>query len=275
MKVAAMLFVLLSAFLICNTADAADWVLYDNFNADTINPSKWFGNEWSEFLTVEENTRMIEKNTLHLLSRIYGQAGSNTGDSEGGNRLRFRDAGPIYGIKATFKAKDISVVNCPANPIPSWAQARLMGYFFNTGTPTPGSSVNDVYAQIRMIAVGENELEVTAKVSLCNDAACNDATTIGAQTLGTAKLNKKTTLSMEWDQANNRFIFQRDKQAPVYVNYTVSDSSPPGTSNNKRLDAAGGAANCTSNPRTSASIDAFFDNVYVKTTAALPDTDEE
>ncbi|HQN18081.1 MAG TPA: hypothetical protein PKV86_03030 [Syntrophobacteraceae bacterium] len=275
MKVAAVLFVLLSAFLICNTASAADWVLYDNFNTATINPLKWFGNEWTEFLTVEENTRMIEKNTLHLLSRIYGQTGSNTGDSEGGNRLRFRDANPIYGIKATFKAKDISVVNCPGNPAPSWAQARLMGYFFNIGTPTPGSSLNDVYAQIRMIASGENELTVTARVSLCNDAACNNATTIGTQTLGTAKRNKKTTLSMEWDQANNRFIFQRDKQTPVYINYTYDDSSPPGTSNNKRLDAAGGAANCTSNPRPSAFIDVFFDNVYVKTTAAFPGPDEE
>jgi hypothetical protein len=276
MKVAAVLFVLFSAFLICNTADAADWVLYDNFSTKTINPSKWFGAESSPSPpTIEENKRMIEKNTLHLLTRLYGQTSSNTGYSAGGNRLRFRNGDPIYGIKATVKVKNISVVSCTANPSTSWARARLQGFFFNTGTPTPGNSLNDVYAQLCLEPNQANGLNVVARVNLCTDSGCNTSTQIGSQTLGTAQLNKKTTLSLEWDPDNNRFIFQQDKLAPVYINYTVSDSSEPGTWNNKRLGADGCAANCTNSPRPFAFVDAYFDDVYVKTTAALPDSDEE
>jgi hypothetical protein len=274
MRVAAVLFVLFSAFLICNTAGAADWVLYDNFSADTINPSKWFGQEYSAAPTIEENKRMIEKNTLHLLTRFYGQTGSNNGYSDGSNRLRFLNPKPIYGIKATFKVKDISTEDCPSNPQTSWGRARISGYFFNTGTPTPGSSLNDVHAQVGLQPNQAKGLEAIARVILCTDAACNTSTLIGSEILGSTKWNKKTTLSVEWDKDNNRFIFQQDKQAPVYINYTVSDSSEPG-STNKRLDVSGGGANCISNPRPFVFIDAYYDDVYVKSTAALPDSAEE
>jgi hypothetical protein len=267
------LFFLISAFLICNTASAADWVLYDNFSTDTINPSKWFGQEYYQKPTLEENTRMIEKNTLSLLTRVYGQTTLDPGYGDGGNRLRFRDANPIYGIKATVKIKNIFQEDCPANPSTSWTWARLSGFFFNTGTPTPGSSVNDVRAQIGIQPNQTNGLNVIAKVMLCTDANCSTVTTVGSQILGTAKRNKKTTLPMEWDRDNNRFIFQQDKQAPVYINYAYSDSSEPGMSL-KYLDAHGGAANCTSTPRPSVFVDAYVDDVYVKTTAALPDYDE-
>jgi hypothetical protein len=80
---------------------------------------------------------------------------------------------------------------------------------------------------------------------------------------------------MEWDRDNDRFVFQQDNQTPVYINYAYSDSSEPGTWNNKCLDAYGGAANCTSSPRPLIFVDAYFDDVYVKTTAAMPDSEEE
>jgi hypothetical protein len=274
MKVAAVLFVLLSAFLVCNAADAADWVLYDNFNTKTINPSKWSGAEWTSNQTVEENTRMIEKNTLNLLTRFYGQTGLDTGVTNCSNLVRFANPKPIYGIKATVRVKGFSEVDCAANPTPSYARVRINGYFFNMGTSTPGSALNDVYALIGIRTNPEEELEVFARAWLCTNANCSASTEIGSLTLGTINLNKKTTLSLEWDQANNRFIFQQDNLAPVYINYDYPDSSEPGMSL-KYLDAHGGAANCTNTPRPSVFVDAYFDDVYVKTTAALPDSEEE
>jgi hypothetical protein len=71
---------------------------------------------------------------------------------------------------------------------------------------------------------------------------------------------------MQWDQANHRFIFQRDHQAEVYVDYAVPDvqrSLFPF----KRVELAHEVPNCTTAPRANAFMELLVDKVLVNQSA--------
>ena len=110
-------------------------------------------------------------------------------------------------------------------------------------------------------------LNVVGAVLQCNDSTCSSLTMLQSKTLGTIKVKGKTDLSIQWDKANHQFIFQFGKLAPVSAPYAVSDTSPPGL-NFKDLRFRSLIANCTTEPRLVASLEAYFDNVFVNQSAA-------
>jgi len=76
-------------------------------------------------------------------------------------------------------------------------------------------------------------------------------------------------LRIQWDQANHRFIFQRDGEPEVFSPYTVSDTAPSG-SQVKFLGTANTVPFCrlqAGRPRPASFIDAFFDDVLVNESA--------
>jgi hypothetical protein len=79
-------------------------------------------------------------------------------------------------------------------------------------------------------------------------------------------LNKKVKLRITWDPDNNQFIFQKGKDAEVYISYAgYSNANIPGASNggSKRLQIQNILPNCTVEPRLMGYIDASFDNIKV------------
>ena len=252
-------------------------VLYDNFKANLINPSKWFGVEKFDAPFFRENLRRVEQhstlgNQLRLMSRAYAGMGSDSGDEKGGNRLVFTRPDGIKAMKATFWVNGYTSKGCAGNSVPANARARLSGFFFNTGTPTQWSSQHDVMAQIFIQRKSDSKdapdtLRVVGTIVECQDDNCYTFTPLDTRQLGTIKVGSKVTLYIEWDKANKRFIFQRDTKPQVFSTYTVSDSSAPGTVFNKRIDVQLNVPNCTSSPRPTAHMDVYVDDVYVNQSA--------
>jgi hypothetical protein len=81
-------------------------------------------------------------------------------------------------------------------------------------------------------------------------------------------VDQKVTLYIKWEKANNRFAFRKGKDALMFVNYLVDDSTPPSTANggNKRLEIQHRIANCAvapDIPRPMSYVDVFFDDIKI------------
>jgi hypothetical protein len=71
---------------------------------------------------------------------------------------------------------------------------------------------------------------------------------------------------MQWDPANDRFIFQRDADPEVFLPYTVSDAASASNAA-KGVNVLDAVPNCTIGPRSVGFINAFFDDVSVNESA--------
>jgi hypothetical protein len=259
---------------------SAQLVLYDNFEASLLDPGRWFGAESAgPGVDILESRRQIKNEPitgfrgLNIFSRSYAATGSDTSRSSSSDRLIFNDGSLIKTIRATVLVKKFEETACATNTKGvTEPRVRIGGFFFNTGTSVPGDATNDIQA---FIIVGRptdatdlaaDELKIYARVNLCNDAECDNSTEIGGQDIGTVRVNKKVKLRITWDQASNRFVFQKGKAAEVSINYAVPVGSGPGTLNggNKRLEVHLLIPNCTSAPRPLASLEAFFDDVMIE-----------
>ena len=103
--------------------------LYDDFSSTFLDDVKWSGSE-SESVGVDilENVLQISKGSLHLLNRVYGNTGSDAGESTGNTRLEFADGDKITAIKATVQVNNVEATGCSANPTTNTrARTRLGG----------------------------------------------------------------------------------------------------------------------------------------------------
>lgn len=250
------------------------YVLYDNFTGRFIDVNKWFGSEFTTGGVVNlENVRVIiTRGYLRMANVAYSDQNLDSDYNVGGTRLYFTEGDLVTAIKARVRVDKVSVTGCPANPFATRARVRLVGYFFNTGVPTPGSSVNDVFAYIDIERRSDspdapNILHVWGTVLQCSDSPCLHGTTLFSEDLGTVELREFANLSIQWDQPNHMFIFQLNNNTPIYAPYTVPDTSPPGLSNSKRIEILPMLPNCTAEPRPMAMMGAYFDEVYVNESA--------
>jgi hypothetical protein len=102
---------------------------------------------------------------------------------------------------------------------------------------------------------------------MCTSSDCNQSTQIGSTvSLGTVNVGTPIVLQIDWDRATKQFLFSRDKGASTGVAYSVDDSADPG-SVWKSIGTRTNTANCMSHPRTTAFVDAKFDNVQVNKAA--------
>ncbi len=264
-RVLSYVLILLLAFGVITANALEPFAVYDNFNALTIDPAKW---------TQAETTRQIKNNKLFLSHRAYGIAGSDMGYHSEGNGLYFSgDQSAITEMKATVMVTKIGVTGCTTNTSAvTQARASLAGHFFNIGTPTAGSSLNDVGGQIRIERLSNSTepsdiLHVKAAVYVCANDNCSSGTSAGSSIdLGTANVGSPVTLWIRWDQANNRFLFKRDLEPWQIIPYAFSDATPPSLQT-KGLGVSTYVANCNSLPVPDAFVEATFDNVAVNASA--------
>jgi len=277
-----------AGMLLMGSLAGAQEVLYDNFEGKTLDPEKWYGigGTDSGMVTLElsrlmKNEALLNSKALNLSNRTYVRDDSISGASSAHNGIVFADGSNIKTIVATVLVKKLQLPVCSSNdvdPFDTFVRARIAGTFFNSDSRTPGSYLNDVFAWIGIgrttPAEGEDPdpadtLRVYARVMRCDDATCSNTTWIGYQDpydLGTVKLNKKVKLRITWDPDNDRFIFQKGKDAEVPISYAgYSDALSPGASNGgvKRLQVQNILPNCTDDPRLMGYIDVSFDNIKV------------
>jgi hypothetical protein len=242
--------------------------LYDDFSGATIDPDKWIGAEWRR--RGGSANRVTLAGTLRMRYAGYAETTSNTGGVFSALVLLFTNPSPITAMRASIIAANWGLLGCPGNAsFATEARARLIGSFFNAGTPTPGSNLDDVWAQVRLrrlVTDPENTFRVEASVFRCLDAACNTATG-PFFTLGTVPGNTWVTVSVIWDNTNNQFTFQWEPNPPVFFTYTWSDGAAPSFAQ-KSLEVVTGVPNCTTPPRPYAWLTARYDNVYVNASAA-------
>lgn len=262
------LFGCLCAGTILAAAAGDGLVLYEDFKAKYINPSKWKGYEWNPNMSECECAREVNGGRLRLLVRNHGATTSDEGLVAAENFLMFTDQMAVDTIKAGVTVKTYEQSGCPANPESDQAsiRARLRGRFFNSSV-SPVDGTNDILAQIRLIRrLGYTEkprvLRVEASVFHCADHQCMDGTTLGLQTLGTVNVGQKADLRITWDKDGQQFLFQMNKGSEIALPYDPAlDVSPP-VMRNKALDVISYAPNCQSGPRGVGFVEAFFDNVY-------------
>ena len=271
------LIVLLAGLLSIPVQAQEPFVLYDDFAGTSIDVNKWFGYEVRiGNPVILENVRMIKGRYLYMAAGAYGDQDSGSA-SGAATRLYFNEGDLVTAIKARVSVDQVSAEGCSTNLNVTQARVRLSGYFFNTtADPTPGSRFNDVYAYIYIERRSDstenpNILHVRGWVTKCTDSDCTSSSPLFNQDLGTVRLGRFVEISIQWDQPNHRFIFQLDNNQPVYADYTdiVTDTSPPGSANDKRIEVFHNLPNCIpdAEPRPMGMMGVYFDKVYVNQSA--------
>ena len=277
MKGALSCFAVLLMLMVAISAQALEFfVPYDNFSSRFLDERKWTAQEASyPGVVLLENGREIEWGRFHMVNRVHGNTGSNSGLCWGANRLNFKNGDEVTAIKASVTVMGVEAKGCSTNAYPTTARARLNGIYFNTGQ-YGGGNLNDVVAYIAIQRASDstdkpNLLRIVGRVVKCTDSGCLNADTINQVDLGTVKLLRKVDLSIQWDKDNQGFIFQVDNNLPVFAYYgdQVPEEHPPFYGNWKLLDLNHRLPNCTAwGPPPVAFMDVYFDNVFVNESAA-------
>jgi hypothetical protein len=256
---------------------AVGQVLYDNFNAANrlIDINKWAGFE-TEWRGTEANRR-IDAGKLRITARGAGLlAATPTGTIFSDFGLYHPNPNPVTLWQATVEIVDFDALACPvANSTPNEAWATLRGNFFNSGTPIPGSFINEVFALISLVrrsnAAAVDTVVVEAAMFRCTDASCSPPTRANIQRfpMGTltclGRICPPVTLRITWEEAANRFRFLRGAVGALpaleqIANYTLSDANRGRPS--RTLSVAPVPATCTAAAgRRTAFMDVLFDNV--------------
>jgi hypothetical protein len=238
--------------------------IYDRFTDRTLDSARWLDGE---------KIRAIRGGEMQLMQRTWGLSTSDSLLTPTNWHSNLQTPQNFTALKARVTVSALETTSCPSNPAIGDARARLIAGFFNAGTPTPGSQLNDVIAQVRLIRLSNSTdpaglLRVQGVVSLCTTTDCNGATTIGnIVDLGTVMVGTPTTVQMQWDKGGKTFHFAREGAGAGTVAYAESDANPPGVIF-RQLSTRVNVPSCLSAPRVSAVVDALFDNVFVNQSAA-------
>jgi hypothetical protein len=238
---------------------------YDNFATTPLDSARW---------QEVERVRVIRNGALNLLQRNLSANIADSGVAFYSWSESVANPAAVTAIKARITVNAVEAQACTTNPAVVQSRARIVGTFFNVGTPVPGSQVGDVLAQVRLTRASNSAdpagvLRVQGIASVCTNTDCSGTTTIGnIVDLGTTPLGQATTVQLQWDQPGRAFLFSRDNGANSgSVGYTESHALPP-TLPFKQLSTRMEVANCLSAPRVSGLVDARFDNVQVNKSAA-------
>ena len=260
-------FIIVSAFLLVLPVHAQEpLVPYDNFNSMFINAEKWKGFDNS----TQEIFRYIKFGRLHMYQRSSGSS------LVGVNALQFRNPEAVTAMKATIKVNCMKAGSCLTSDDPgrTVAQVQVAGSFFNSSETNPIDQQGDVRAGCIVLRASNstdpiNSLVVIAFINQCTDSFCSKYVNLPGTPIfmGNVDIGKSVTLSVQWDEVNNQFIFQRDNEPPIYyIYYDVLDENPPFNSF-KQLCVLG-VPLCEEEPQPVTSVEAYFDNVYVNHSAA-------
>jgi hypothetical protein len=259
----------------CADGSQAQLVLYDNFAATQIDPTKWRGNEgfFAGDNPNAEAQRHIASGKLRVVLTTHGGTLTNTSTQTGRNGLKFPHPNPITTIQTTVHVKSATVQDCPANSSSSVARAQISGFFFNDGSSLNGDdATGDVRAEFHKQQTSTGAKEFVAFVLRCNDFDCFSSTTVATETFNTTwEVGETDTMQLTWEPAKDRFRFKvipsTGPTEEKILSYTgLADDSPPQDSDVKRIGIANNAENCSTGP-VEVSMEAHFDNVKLNTDA--------
>lgn len=244
-------------------------VLYDNFSGKPIDPNRWEPTGRAERDSLDL-VREVRWNSLHMLNRIYEGESTSV-------RVKFPEPSAVTAIMIEGKVKDLELIECAVDD--RIRALRASGYFFNTitdGGLGPFNATGDVLGSIHVERRGDSSdppgvLRVVAFVFLCSDQDCNNGTTLEFEDLGEYQVGAQIRLLIQWDEANNQFIFQRDNESEFIYSYLdTSNQGEPGFYQ-MRLGVSSHVADCTvgtGEPRPVAFVETLINKVFVNESAA-------
>ncbi|MHC1744611.1 MAG: hypothetical protein AB9873_16490 [Syntrophobacteraceae bacterium] len=285
-RVCMLLVVVLAVAPCYGGAPPAGFTLFDNFSGKMFDPNKWIGQAVEADTgnrVMRESIIEVDRNQAHLLVRSWACT-TNCGNFDDGTKYgqnRLRAIGNVAtALQATIQVKQVAVVGSDTNTAPTQARIRLMGWFFNDGSGDSATfdSTGDVYAWIGLRRNSNSTdaaglLTVVANVGHCLDASCNTAENF-EKTMGTVKVGAKTTVSVEWDKANQKFVFKRAiGRTPMteeiayaevpFLGVGIPDDLPAVAVSN-RVDVITFVPNDADGVRPMGFMDAYFDDFYYK-----------
>lgn len=247
------------------------WTLYDDFNSEFLDTEKWGESQTRTGGVVAlEEVREIEGQRLYMLIRAHGPTQPPPpGMHRGDKAITFPNPNTICGVKASIKVNELEATQCPDPGVQSTrSRARFSGSFYNTGACTsPSGQSCDVVAQILIQRFSDSQhqpgiLEILGEVFECVDSSCFGNRNYQPVPLGTIMVGQWATVSVEWNYATRKFIFQLDKEPPQVIPYNLPVASPP-NSPFKQLGVSPRIPYCPSE-RQVGFIGADFENVFVK-----------
>ncbi|MBZ4401235.1 hypothetical protein [Myxococcus sp. AS-1-15] len=263
------------AWLLGGAAHAVEpMVPYDNFNPSESNPpraTKVRGIDPARWVDVQTGSRQQAVREL-AFTRLRLASRANTGTGRYG--LRFIQPSAVTAIEAKVRVNNARSTGCELSQGGiSQGAAELSGHFFNAATPSRASAKDDVTASIRVVSrstdpLGSQDLRVEAHIERCHDASCTARGSLFTADLGQVHQGEQTRLRVQWDAANDRFVFQRDSQPEVFGAYTVTDTQAPGIAS-KELVVSHSVPTCArGSPSPLAYVNAYFHDVGVNQSAA-------
>ena len=231
--------------------------LYDNFNQNFIDPSKWSA-IWQCGSPAMECVREIENGQLRLRVRAYGATDANDGTQFATSAVNLT-AASVKDISAQVIVRNSNPKDCAANAGVAHSQALVFGAFFNGGG---GTAADDVVAYLqldRSVASGPGTVEVGGFLFYQGQFFAN-------VDLGPINIGEKVIVGLQWDQPNHRFVAHLAR--PTYgtnveqsMPYSISDTNPA-VAPFKSLSANVFPPNCAGTA-IPADLDVSFDNVRV------------
>lgn len=247
-----------------NSTPTIPLVLYDDFNGVRIDPAKW--DDSTNSVGMREVVRELSplyqgqgnNRRLRMFQQAYSWTGNDIGSSYGGLGLRFTNPAAITEISVTLTVSKVAISNCTTNPTESSAAwAGISGHFFNYGGVQDPSQ--DIEAGISLY---RDSWYATGPLRVQASYASGDGI-FQYQVLGSVYPGTTVKLRLKWDQPNHQFIFQMNNDLPVPLGYgSLPDTFAPYYLL-KTLSVTQGTPHCTSSPTGSATMDTFFDNVFV------------
>jgi hypothetical protein len=255
-----------------NVTNSGQLVLYDSLNGPRIDPNKWTG-IWGDFSDMREMVREItwpafswgHDRALRVSMRSYANDWSDEGGLGGPFGLLFTQPAGLTEVAFTVTVRAAEATGCASNAGMSAAVAEFRGAFFNDGTGR-GDATGDVVAAITVNRYGTDmggPLAVDAFYSRCDDQYCATQSTLGWGRLGYVYAGQPARLHVKWDQPSHQFAFQLNRQLAFVSQYAVSDTTPPSYGGWKYVGLTRVLPNCTSSPRPTAMMDAYFSDVFV------------
>jgi hypothetical protein len=211
-----------AAVLGSGDALAQGGTLYDDFKSNTLDPAKWVGFGGDPYWL---DLSRVSGKGMEFFGVGYAPTTDNSSAYGGAWGIAVTAPNSVKGVSYSFTVKKIATVGCKDSTQPAATSTDFEGAFFNAGD---GSSiVGDVELSVAAVqhnTDGKNApLSVIANAWTCADANCkrND---LFSQVIGTVLPGLSNTVSISWDKANHRFLFNLNG-SPTAISYGVSDAS--------------------------------------------------
>ena len=209
--------ILTAALLALGTtaATAAKLPLYDDFTAVEFDSAKW--------VQAESGRTLDSKGRLSLKRNSHGLGTVDTGLTFEQLTMSATDNAPARGLRVQATVASLShLETCAANPYVAGTRARMMGSFFSVraGGPVAGDAVGDIIASMHLRRVSSSTdpvdtLRIAGFYAQCSDATCTNVINSRSIDLGTVVVGQKVQLQLEWDKANQQFVYIVDGGTPV------------------------------------------------------------